>query len=223
MDVTSTTNVPKTVSNDKVVSNPNAELKSDDFMKLFITQLQYQDPTKPMDTEKMLQQTSQMTQLQSNNELKKDLEKLVSRMDSSSQYSSINMIGKMANNGQDKMVVADAKNNNTFPFKLYFKDDYKEADIKILDKNGNTVKTMTVKDGNKGVQNLSWDGKDSNGQPVSDGSYSIVADYTTKNNKSETAKLGYYPVTSVQFDNGKALVKMAGNYIPLSSVKEVSE
>jgi len=223
MDVTSTTSVTRTISNDQVVSNPNAQLTSEDFMKLFITQLQYQDPTKPMDTDKMLQETSQMTQLQSNTELRDDLKKLIDRMDSSAQYSAINMIGKMADSGNDKLIVSDTKNNNDFPFKLYFKDDFKEATIKILDKNGDTIKTITLNNGNKGVQEFKWDGKNDNGQPVSDGEYSIVADYTTVNNKSETSKLGIYPITSVQFDNGKTLVKMAGNYIPLTSIKEVSE
>jgi flagellar basal-body rod modification protein FlgD len=224
MDVTSTTNVTKTMSNSQIASNPNAELTSQDFMKLFITQLQYQDPTKPMDTEKMLQQTSQMTELQTNNELKNDLQKLIDKMDSSAQYSSISMIGKMANNGQNKVSVIDAAHSNqNIPFKLYFKDDFSEANVKILDRNGNIIKTIDVKNGQKGLQDFTWDKKDDNGQPVSDGEYSIQADYTTTNNKKETAKLGYYPITSVQFDNGKTLVKMADNYIPLSSIKEVSE
>jgi len=224
MDVTSTTQVTKTISNDKVVSNPNAQLTSDDFMKLFITQLQYQDPTKPMDTDKMLEETSQMTQLQSNNELRNDLKKLIAKMDTSAQYSAVNMIGKMADTGNDKIAISDAKNSTSdVSFKLYFKDDFKEADIKILDKNGNIVKTIKVNNGSKGVQDFSWDKKDDNGQPVSDGEYSIIADYTTTDNKSEQAKYGIYPITSVQFDNGKAFVKMAGNYIPLTKVKEISE
>jgi flagellar basal-body rod modification protein FlgD len=224
MDVTSTTSVTKTISNDQVASNPNAQLTSDDFMQLFIKQLQYQDPTKPMDTEKMLEQTSQMTQLQSNTDLKNDLQKLIDRMDSSAQYSSISMIGKMANNGQNQITVVDAKNSTqNIPFKLYFKDDFTEANVKILDRNGNIVKNVDVKNGQKGLQDFTWDGKDNNNQPVDDGEYSIVADYTTTNNTQETTKLGYYPITSVQFDNGKTLVKMADNYIPLSSIKEVSE
>jgi flagellar basal-body rod modification protein FlgD len=224
MDVTSTTSVTKTISKDQVASNPNAELTSDDFMKLFIKQLQYQDPTKPMDTAEMLKQTSQMTQLQSSNELKDDLKKLMDRLDSSAQYSSISMIGKIANNGQDKLTVTDAKDSNEdISFKLYFKDDYKDATIKILDKNGDIVRKIDVKNGQKGVQDFSWDQKDDNNQPVEDGEYSIIADYTTTDNKQESTKLGYYPITSVQFDKGKALVKMADSYIPLSSIKEVLE
>jgi flagellar basal-body rod modification protein FlgD len=39
-------------------------LSTDDFMKLFLAQLQNQDPTKPMDDQAMLSQLSQMTQVQ---------------------------------------------------------------------------------------------------------------------------------------------------------------
>ena len=71
MDVT--TAIPsatKTTSSD-IVSNPKSELTSDDFMKLFLTELQYQDPTSPMETKDMLEQTSQLTQLKTNDDLKK--------------------------------------------------------------------------------------------------------------------------------------------------------
>ena len=39
-------------------------LSTDDFMKLFLAQLQNQDPTKPMDDSQMLNQLAQMTQVQ---------------------------------------------------------------------------------------------------------------------------------------------------------------
>lgn len=39
-------------------------LSTDDFMKLFLAQLQNQDPTKPVDDSQMLAQLSQMTQIQ---------------------------------------------------------------------------------------------------------------------------------------------------------------
>ena len=33
-------------------TNPNAELKQEDFLALLLTELQYQDPTEPMDSQK---------------------------------------------------------------------------------------------------------------------------------------------------------------------------
>lgn len=48
-------------------------LTSDDFMKLFLAQLQNQDPTQPMDDSQMLSQLSQMSMLQTFQEVQKAL------------------------------------------------------------------------------------------------------------------------------------------------------
>ena len=222
MDVTSTTSVTKTTSSDKVVSNPNAELKSEDFMKLFLTELQYQDPTDPMDNQHMLEQTSQMTQLQTNDELKKALNQLVSQMNTSTQFNAVSMIGKIADTGNDSLLVTDEANSpHNVDFDLYFADAYKSGTIKIMDRNGDVIKTIDIKNGDKGVKSFEWDGKDSNGNYVDDGTYTITADYITTNNESKTTKLGVYPVSSVKFDKGEAYVKLGNNYVKLSDIKEV--
>ena len=40
--------------------NPNSQLDKDAFLKLLLVELQHQDPTEPMDSAKMLEQTSQL-------------------------------------------------------------------------------------------------------------------------------------------------------------------
>jgi flagellar basal-body rod modification protein FlgD len=41
--------------------NPGSLLNKDDFLKLFVTQLQHQDPMKPMDNDQMVSQMSQLS------------------------------------------------------------------------------------------------------------------------------------------------------------------
>lgn len=48
-------------------------LTTDDFMKLFLAQLQNQDPTKPVDDQQMLSQLSQMSQIQTLQQVEKAL------------------------------------------------------------------------------------------------------------------------------------------------------
>jgi flagellar basal-body rod modification protein FlgD len=57
--------------------NPKGQLKSDDFIKLLITQLQNQDPTQPMKNEELLQQVSQIGSLQSQQQLTSSLQDMV--------------------------------------------------------------------------------------------------------------------------------------------------
>jgi len=221
MDVTSTTQVTSTTSSD-FAYNPDSQLTSDDFLQLFMTQLQYQDPTDPMDTNEMLEQTSQLTQLQTNQDLKDALNQLTAQMGNSTQYSAVDMIGKMADTGANGFAITDAANlQSDIPFDLYFNDDYLDATVKITDKNGDVVKSFDMENGTKGLANFTWDGKDNNGNPVADGEYYVTADYTTTAHESKTTMLGVYPIESVRFDDGKAELKIDNNYIPLDQIKEV--
>ena len=45
----------------KSVVNPNSLLDKDDFLKLFVAQLQHQDPMSPMDNDQMVSQMSQLS------------------------------------------------------------------------------------------------------------------------------------------------------------------
>ncbi len=57
-----TTAGPQTGSTN--VSNPKAALDKDGFLKMFIAQLQHQDPTKPMDSNESMQQMSSFSMVE---------------------------------------------------------------------------------------------------------------------------------------------------------------
>ena len=57
--------------------NKNFNLKAEDFIKMMVTQLQNQDPTKPADNAQLLSQMSQIGQLQANNTLTDSIKGLV--------------------------------------------------------------------------------------------------------------------------------------------------
>jgi flagellar basal-body rod modification protein FlgD len=52
-------------------------MTGDDFLQLFAAQLQYQDPTAPMTNSELMQQVSQITQLQTISDLKKSMESII--------------------------------------------------------------------------------------------------------------------------------------------------
>lgn len=53
-----------TTSTGTAVTNPNSSLGKDDFLKLLITQLQYQDPMQPMDNTEFVAQMAQFSSLE---------------------------------------------------------------------------------------------------------------------------------------------------------------
>src|SRR5919112_6013369 len=71
-----TTPVQTTPSQNQL-KNKNFELKTEDFIKMMITQLQNQDPLEPAKNEELLAQMSQIGQLQSTTQLQQSLKGLV--------------------------------------------------------------------------------------------------------------------------------------------------
>lgn len=199
------------------VKNKTA-LGKDDFMKLLLVQLQYQDPTSPMDAEKILTQTSQLASLESSNNTKDALTKLTKAMGSTNQFSTIAAIGKTADLGSD--AISHEKGSNS-TFEVYFPNDVERGTISITDQSGATVGTLDVGTNPAGVYQFTWDGLNASGTAIDSGIYSVNASYVDKNGQTQATRLGAYPIESVRFDQGKTLVKVGSNYVPLENIKEV--
>ncbi len=216
-----TTNSVSTLSSDKKNNpyvNPDGILGKDDFMKLMLIELQYQDPTEPMDTEKILQQTSELASLEAADNTKKALEELSKSLASSQQYAVISAIGKTASLGSDSIQHTRGEGSS---FEMYFPTDVENGVVTISDADGNAVKTIQLAQNAKGVYSFDWDGKDDNGNTVDDGIYKITADYYDSEGNPQHTAVGSYPIESVRFDNGKAMVKLGSQYIPLDEVVEI--
>ena len=64
-------------------TNPGSVLDKDSFMKLLLVELEHQDPTDPMDSDKILTQTSQLATLESASNTNKALEELATQLSAS--------------------------------------------------------------------------------------------------------------------------------------------
>lgn len=193
-------------------------LDKDDFMKLLLMELKYQDPTAPMDTEKILSQTSQLATLEANANTNKALEDLAASLKSSQSFNTISAIGKTADLGSNSLVHNKGSSSD---FEIYFPDDIQSGNVEILDTNGQIIKTIDVGTNPKGVYKFSWDGKNSSGDVVDDGIYYATASYTNPSGTALTTRMGAYPIESVKFDEGKTYVKLGSSYVELSNIKEV--
>ena len=204
-------------------------LGKDDFMKLLLIQLQYQDPTEPMDTEKILTQTSQLAALEASDNTKTALENLTASLGNAQQFSTIGAIGKRADLGSDA-IAHDEGSSATF--ELYFPEDAYTGVIEISDGEGNVVAKMNIQDQKDsegkpiemhpaGVYQFTWDGKDSNGKSITSGIYHVNASYKDENNLTQKTRVGAYPIESVRFDGGTTYLKLGSSYVPLENVVEV--
>jgi flagellar basal-body rod modification protein FlgD len=62
--ISSTSTAAETSASSKPLVNPKGMLGKDDFLKLMITQMKYQDPLKPMDNDQMVAQMSQLSSVE---------------------------------------------------------------------------------------------------------------------------------------------------------------
>lgn len=221
----SNTNTSVSGTSNTTASNPKAELDSQAFMKLLLTELQYQDPTSPMDSDKMLTQTSQLSALEAQNATKTAMQNMTDAFKMSANYSLSSAIGKMADTGLTTLSVSGGTGGT---FDVYMPVDTTTSTVSIVDSTGNTTyKTFTYSGTaakSKGVFQIKWDGSDNSGNKVKDGNYYVKVDYTDKNTgEKATTTIGAYPIEAVKIDSGTAYFKVGSQYVPVSSIYEIYE
>ncbi len=208
-----------TNKNSGIVENPNSVLDKDSFMKLLLVELQYQDPTEPMDSEKILSQTSQLATLESANNTNKAMEELVNRLNKNMDMGSLAAIGKMASLGSNAVTLPKS---GPAKFEIYFQEEIKTGKMTITDKNGVIVREIDLdgQAGKSGVLAFEWDGFNDSGEQLPAGYYSVKSEYLDADNKQQETQFGIYPVESVRYEDGKPLMKLGSSYVPMEYIKE---
>lgn len=222
---TTSDNINNFTAAGKATSAKNAEATNklfsnyEQFIKLLTVQLQNQDPTKPLETDQLTSQIAQLSQVEQTLNTNKSLDTLISLYNQSQFSSTVGYIGKMLEapgnltnlaSGQAPVVYSLAADANT-------------VDITISD---TTDKIIWQGTGTKtaGRNQIVWDGKDSAGKLVAEGTYKIAVvakDAGGKAITSSTSSAGR--VTSVETLEGKAYLAMGDILVPFNEVISVRE
>lgn len=193
-------------------------LGKDDFLKLLLVELQHQDPTEPMDSDKILSQTSQLATLESAQNTNDALEKLAGALGNSQQFSTISAIGKTADLGSNAI---SFDKGTASSFEVYFPNDIASGTLEVIDGDGKIVSTMDIEENPQGVYQFDWDGSLNSGGIADSGVYFITASYSDSQGNPQTTRMGAYPIESVRFEDGDTLVKVGSAYVPLKNIVEV--
>lgn len=196
-----------------------AKTNYQDFLKLLTTQLQNQDPTAPTDTNQLTQQIATLSQVEQQISTNKNLEKLVSLFNATTLNSVVGYIGKQVEATGNQTVLQSSK--ATIVYNLE-----KEADsvtVQVEDSSGNVVMNGA---GTKlaGRNEILWDGKDSQGNQLKDGVYTVSV--TAKDAggtavKATTSTVGV--VTSVDSNAGATSLSLGDVSVTLDKVLSVRQ
>lgn len=200
-------------------TNPNAELKQEDFLALLLTELQYQDPTEPMDSQKMLEQTSMLSQLSMQQKTNDVMQKLASQMESAFSMSAMNALGSYATISSS--VTKDAA-TKSLGLPVNFPEDISGATIEVKNNTGTVVRNIELAAMTKGAATIEWDLLNNNKNQVDNGTYTYEVKYTTKDGRQIEMQNTNYLIESVRFQKGEAEFKVAGNYIKANRISEFS-
>ncbi len=219
-------------SSSGIVSNPNATLDKDAFLKLLLIELQHQDPTDPMDSDKMLTQTSQLSALEMQQNTNTTMQKMVEAMQklsdsfsTSMSTSALGAIGKMATVSDNKIKLTGA--DELIALKMYLPEDSDEngVTLEIYDSNNKLVfsEKSDAKSISQGLFTMEWPGRNNDGVYAGDGEYTVKMVYNNKNGEKITANYGTYPIEGVVFKDGVAYAKMAGQEVPFDAIQEITD
>ncbi|MCJ8327056.1 MAG: flagellar biosynthesis protein FlgD [Campylobacterales bacterium] len=136
----------------------NDKLTNQDFLKLLLEEMKMQDPTKPMDSNKMLDSQMQMSSIDTNMQLAKSMEALKISYAQSSLSTAANVIGKNIEDGN----MSDQGYNKTY---TVMSVENKEGEIFVRAQELLFLEdNVKDKDGNKINYDLSGYILDSNGK-----------------------------------------------------------
>ncbi len=159
-------------------------MNKDDFMKLFIAQLKFQDPLKPQDPSAMLDQLSQLSLVEQSYNSNTALTNLLTAQNNSIGLTAVSFIGRdVKANGN--IATFDGSAPSTLEFNLSV--PAASAQVSILDSAGRTVRTAVLGATSAGDNSFSWDGRDTSGAVLPAGAYTFAVTATLANGSSVSA------------------------------------
>ena len=173
---TTTTVLPGTSKNAGIAGSANAALSAaagsaekiqDQFMTLLVAQLQYQDPTNPMNSSEMTSQLAQISTVDGVNKLNTSMSSLLSQLQSNQAFEASSLIGKSVMVPGDTMSLK----NGTANFGVQLSAAASSLKVNVLNSAGQTVNVLQFGAEPAGSIPLSWNGKDASGRQLPDGNY----------------------------------------------------
>ncbi|MBZ9785002.1 flagellar hook assembly protein FlgD [Pseudomonas sp. REP124] len=196
-------------------------LGKDAFLQLLVTQLKNQNPLEPQGNGEFVAQLAQFSSLEGITSLNDTVTGIAGAFGSSQALQASSLVGRSVIAPGDKAVVDTTKGMTG---SVVLPQSVAETTVKITDKDGKTVRTLSLKDQPAGNASFTWDGKDEAGNVAPAGTYNFAAS-TTIDNQS-VALITNLPatVTSVTLSQtgGELMLNLAGlGSIALSKVQTI--
>lgn len=198
------------------------ELDKDDFLKLLVTQMRFQDPLKPMDQKEFTTQLVQFSSLDQLFSINDGLNTLTDSQDNSNDFETVNFIGKEITTSGNKVVMGYEKPLTSIGY--YLNADVSGVAVRIYDKEGRDINTLELGQQGKGDHIAEWDGRDYRGKIVPPGEYIFsVTAKDLKGVESDVMTKITGIVTGVSFEGSIPYLIVSGMHVPVTDISEVKD
>lgn len=221
-DIGLTTSSTSTSTSSSKTGSSSSTLTQSDFLSLLTTQLSYQDPTKPVDNSEMVNQMAQISTVSGISSLNDTVSNLSSIVTSSQALMASSLVGQkvllpsntgyLSEGGSMSGVVATGTGAS-------------DLTLSIKNAGGSVVYQSTISGDQVGNVPFTWDGKDSSGNTLPEGKYTVSVNGLVDGKSEALSGLFYGKVNSVTLGSSSTETSLNINglgSLSLSKILEVS-
>ncbi len=202
-------------------SAPSNKLGQTDFLRLLTTQLQNQDPSKPMDPTSFVTDLTQMNQLESTNSMNDSIMAMTRGFQAMQTLQASSLIGKNV-----QAVGSELSHTSGKPTDIRLSLAQPLTDVKVIisDAQG-MVKELSAGSLPSGDKTLSWNGKDDVGAIRDSGQYELTVYGTDAKGDLQSINTivpSKVNSISVNKDGSMTLTLATGERVSMDAVREIS-
>lgn len=195
---------------------------SSNFMTLLTTQLQNQDPTKPMENAELTSQLAQINTVSGIEELNTTMTAITGQINTGQQLQATALIGHGVLVEGNKILAGDE--GVTTPFGIELAQAADTVNVTIKNSAGETVRTYALGKVDAGVSSYQWDGKLTDGTAAPNGAYTFSVEASALGVAKTATSLNYGLVNGVsKATDGTSLLDLGGTagQVKLADVRQV--
>jgi flagellar basal-body rod modification protein FlgD len=178
---------------DSTTSSPGAfggtvgaglDASRDQFLRLFVAQLEHQNPLDPMNGADMVAQLAQFSSLEQQVEGNRRLDELVAAQDATAGAGLAQLAGRTITADIGAITIDGA--TALPPIELVGTPPARAGNLVVHGPSGEVVRTIPINAGPPAT--ATWDGKDAHGAPVASGDYTLSVEATGADGAAVTAR-----------------------------------
>ncbi|MBU6375382.1 MAG: flagellar hook assembly protein FlgD [Bdellovibrionales bacterium] len=187
-------------------------LGKDDFLRLMITQMKFQDPSKPFEMEKMGAEMAQLSSMEQLQNLNQTMKALVNRDQPMERMAMTGMIGKLVSVDRQRFPHTEGESN---VLKFNLPQDASKLSVTILDQTGTPILEKELGPQKKGEGIFSWDGLKANTIAAKSGNYTYkVTALDSGGQEIKMSQAGNARVVGVSFEGQKPVLLVGDSANP---------